>query len=150
MSKRKEQKVVEQEVVVMPIAIVKSGVTFTGKSTVADVENHTVTMRHLSAHPTLGKGKESPKMDLTWTFDFSECSEAEILAMAGEQCVIKQRRIFVKDAAPASENWNGATFNAKELVTVRQTGLAATFKRADSLSADEKLSLIAMLQSDDS
>ena len=122
---------------------VTQGTTFTGKSTIADAENQTVVCRHLSAHPSL----DGQKFDVTWTFDFSECSEAEILAMAAEQCIIKERRVFVKDAKPAAKVWDGATFNAKDLVTKKLSGLDATFKRADALSDEEKASLIAMLQS---
>ena len=128
---------------------VKHGVTFTGKSTVADVEGCTVMCRHLSAHPSLGKqgkGNETPKFDLTWTFDFSGCSQAEILVMAAEQAIIKQRRDFVKVSKPADVDWTDATFDAKELVTRRASPLDATFKKAESLSDEEKLALIAMLQ----
>jgi len=125
---------------------VKHGVTFTGKSTTADVENQTVTCRHLSSHASLGsqkKGNETPKFDVTWIFDMSKCSLAEIYCMAGESLVIKERRIFTKDPKPTDEAWDNATFDAKELVTRKMSRVDKAAKTLKDFT-DEELAVLGL------
>lgn len=101
------------------------------KSTTANVDNKTVTMQHVSAHPALG---DEAKFNLTWTIDLSKLTEAELLEAAAEHFLIKVRRDFVKAGVtknadgkvtkiekPAAKDWDKATFDAKAYVTKRQS-----------------------------
>ena len=110
------------------------------KSTKSDKETMTSVCRHASVHKSLGAGE---RFELTWTFDFSGMTIEEILDMAAEHCIIKERRVMAKISKPKASDWDNMTFNAKDLITVRLSKVDRAAKAIAAFS-DEELEALGL------
>ena len=94
--------------------IVKQGEAVT-RSTTVDTEEMTVTKHHVTKH------KDGTLYEVEWMFDYSECTQAQILEMASRDSVIKARPEFKK--APQSELhlWESKIFDVAAILKRERT-----------------------------
>ena len=113
------------------------------KSTVANVDGNFVECNHATVHPSLSEGE---RFQLAWSVDFSNLNQAQIMEFAAEAIIIKIRRVLAKDSKPQDVDWDNATFDAAEFVTVRAS---KTEKLAKALAtfSDEELAALGLTRS---
>jgi len=113
------------------------------KSTVANPDSLQVECNHATVHPTLSEGE---RFQLAWSVDFSNVSQQQILEFAAESVIIKIRRVLAKDSNPQDKDWDNASFDAQEFVTVRAS---KTEKLAKALAtfSDEELAALGLTRS---
>ena len=112
--------------------ILKKGET-AAKSTIANVESNFVECVHATVHESL-KGDE--RFQMAWSLDFSNLTNEEIFEAAAEHFVIKIRRGFANDTAPADVDWDGAQFDCKKFVSKRMSKVDKIAKDLSALSDD--------------
>lgn len=81
------------------------------RNTSVDIESQTVTMFNVSKNDTTGHGYK-----VNWMFDFSDCSDDEILLLAARSTLIAYRKNFRKVPIANIHNFAEKTINVKEEV----------------------------------
>ncbi len=119
--------------------ILLKGIT-SNKSTVANVDANSVECNHATVHPTLGEGE---RFQLAWSLDFSNISQQEILEAAAESFIIKIRRVLAKDSKPQDVDWDNATFDVSDFITVRTSKTEKLVKVLADFS-DEQLAALGL------
>lgn len=104
------------------------------------MENNTIVVRHKTRcmdTPKALKGEENPCKEYKTTFDFSDCSESEILNLAAKTCIISFRTkskvnvIKEEDFAVLANT----TINVHEALKAESRGLSAE-EKIDRLTKD--------------
>ena len=116
------------------------------------MENKTIVVRHKTRcmdTPKALKGEENPCKEYKTTFDFSECSEEEILNLAAKTCIISFRtksKVNIISEEKFSELAN-ATINVHEALKAESRGLSSE-EKINRLTKDiDKAELTALIQS---
>jgi hypothetical protein len=78
------------------------------------VDGDVVTMQHQTVHPKIAPRKTGQRIMLTWTFDFSKVSRAELIGLASRSLVITMRAPFKALDAPQPEDWDNKTFVVRD------------------------------------
>lgn len=96
------------------------------------------------------KGEENPCKEYTTTFDFSECSEEEILLLASKTCTIAFRTKCKVNSITeeAFSKLANATINVHEELKAERRGLTSVEKAEKaltSMTADERASILKKL-----
>ena len=97
------------------------------------MENKTIVVKHKTRcmdTPEALKGEENPCKEYRTTFDFSECSEQEILELASKTCIISFRtksKVNSITEEKFSELAN-ATIDVHEQLKLERRGLSAEEK----------------------
>ncbi len=116
------------------------------------MENKTIAVRHKTRcmdTPKALKGEDNPCKEYKTTFDFSECSEQEILELASKTCIIAFRtkskvNSITEDAFSTLAN---STIDVHEQLKAERRGLSAE-EKIDRLTKDMgKDELAALIRS---
>ena len=87
-----------------------------------------------------------------WTFDYSDCTQQELLELATAEMVIRQQRLWREASAAERLNITDYKIDVHEMInTPRERGpivptVKSTAKHADKLSKDDKLALIEQIR----
>ena len=90
--------------------IVKQGETV-ARTTTVNVGEQLVVKHHVTKH------KDGTLYEMDWTFDYSGCTDAEILEVASRDSVIKARNAFKLLSQSQLEAWETRTFNVAAMLT---------------------------------
>ena len=81
------------------------------RNTSVDIDNQTVTMFNVSKNDTTGHGYK-----VNWMFDFSNCTDTDILLLAARSTLIAYRKNFRKVKVDSIPNFAEKTIDVKEEV----------------------------------
>ena len=100
------------------------------RSTSVNTELQAVTMFNVSKNDITGHGYK-----VNWMFDFSDCTEEDILLLAARSTLIAYRKNFRKVSENSIPNFEHKTINVKEeVLNVERRGKSDEEKAKDLLS----------------
>lgn len=108
------------------------------RKTTVDVEGKLVVKHHVTKHPEAGL------FVMDWTFDFSKCSESQILEFASRDAVIGKRNKW--KALPSNKLETYPSVFDMSLVAIKLTDLERATGSCAVLTTEEKKAMIANLQ----
>lgn len=107
-----------------------------------DTDGMMVSRKHVTRHKT-------GDVYLTWSFDFTDCSQSQILELASRAVLIGTRPEFKKVPAAIIDEWDGRTFNVADFMSRERTAKSSPDKVKTmfaGLSDDEKADLLKDLK----
>ena len=107
------------------------------RKTTVDVDAKAVLKHHVTKHPEAGL------FVMDWTFDFSKCSDSQILEFASRDAVIGKRNKW--KALPSNKLETYPEVFDMSKVAMKATDLERAVTKVDVLTDEEKEAMIAYL-----